>query len=298
MANKKVNRASAILLAALLVAAAAPAADPYRVTIDLRPDVTALGDEDSDVSFDAAARLLALGDVVLPALAAALANEPPPVRVGVVDVLRQLRAPRASALLVQAAGDRDAAVRAAAVMALGLTKTETGSAVVEQALNDPDADVRHAAIAACGQLCDSPSAIDAVLDVALRNPPGNPAGIAFVSIALSQDAARAARARRSADTRLVPLLAADVPAPRRLRAALLLAGLGDARAIAPLRELLADASLAAARPQMAMALGGLREPAAVEALRGLTADPALKPLACQALANLASQHVAGAAPCR
>jgi HEAT repeat protein len=297
LANKKVNHASAVLLVAMVLTGAARAADPYVVTIDLRRDITALGDEDSDISFDAAARLLALGDVVLPALTAALASEPAPVRVGVVDVLRQLHAPQASALLVQAAGDRDAAVRAAAVMALGLSNDKAGSAAVEHALDDRDADVRRAATAACSKLCGSPTAIDTVLGVALRDPPGNPAGIAFVSIALSTDAARAAVARRAVEARVVPLLAADTPAQHRLQAALLLAGLGDARAIAPLRGLLADPVVAAARPQIAMALGGLREPAAVEALRGLTADPALRPLACQLLANLAQQQVAGAAPC-
>jgi HEAT repeat protein len=298
LANKKVNRASAILLAGMLAAAAVHAADPYVVTIDLRPDITALGDEDSDVSFDAAARLLALGDVVLPALAAALASEPDPVRVGVVDVLRQLRAPQAAALLVQAAGDRDAAVRAAAVTALGLSNAQAGSATVEGALTDPDAGVRRAAITACSKLCGTPQAIDTVLGVALRDPPGNPASTAFVSIALSGDTGRATLARRSAEARAVPLLAADVAAPQRLQAALLLAGLGDARAIAPLRALLADDRIATARPQMAMALGSLREPAAAEALRSLTVDPALRPLACQALANLAAQHVAGATPCQ
>ncbi|MDX2169566.1 MAG: HEAT repeat domain-containing protein [Deltaproteobacteria bacterium] len=291
------NRASVVLLGVLIVATAGHAVDPYVVTIDLRADIAALGDEDGDVSYDATARLVALGDVVLPALAAALAGEPAPVRTGVVDVLRQLKAPQAAALLVQATADRDAAVRADAVMALGLTNAAAGAAAVERALGDPDASVRRAAIAACSRLCTSPQAIDTVLTAALRDPPGNPATIAFVTIALSPDSPRAAAAHRAVEARVVPLLAADVAAPQRLQAALLLAALGDARAIAALRVLLGDPRLAAARPQMAMALSTLREPAAVEALRELAADPALRPLVCQALANLASQQVAGATPC-
>jgi len=88
-------------------------ADRYRVTIDLGPSIRALGADDLFESGPAEDRIVAIGPAALPALEAALDDESPAVRVGVVGVLNLLAVPARVPLLMKAATDSAEDVRAA-----------------------------------------------------------------------------------------------------------------------------------------------------------------------------------------
>jgi len=267
--------------------------DRYRIDVDLRPDIAALGSDDLDESAPAEARLVAIGAPALPALAAALAEESEAVRIGVVEVLREIGPPDASPLLLRAAADATPAVRREAVMALGLTGDRSGTDTVERALGDPDPRVRAAAITACSTLCRSPRAIEKLLDIAVQGAPR--AMTSLTTILLDDDAARADAARQAVRAAAVPLLDGAAPAERRLPAALLLGQTGDVRAVPVLQAALSESLGLAVQTQIVIALTRIRDPAAVVALRQAAGDAALRPLACRSLATLAEQQVVGAA---
>jgi len=278
--------------------AAAADSDPYRVCIDLAPDIQMLTSDDLFESGPASDRLVALGAPALPALDAALRREPPAVRAAVVGVLREMAIAEVVPLLVRSAGDRDDEVRREALLALGALAATAGTPLVEAALNDPSRSVRAAALAACGSLCQSPAALDRLVDVAVDG--GEPAAYQAVTRALNHaDAPRAAVVRQAVVTRAAPRAAdAAAPALDRLRAAALLAAAGDARAVPVIRSLSLAPQAPPFRFYAILALSGVPTPDSVAALRELAQDATLRPAACNALGTLAAKQVAGAEAAR
>ena len=276
----------AVVLLAACAARVAASAPSYVVEIDLSREIGAPGSDDPFVSQPAVEHLVALGPATLPALAAALRHEPPEVRAGVVDVVRQFEDPAAVALLVEAAGDRDASVRAAALIALGLGRDTAGRAVVEAALRDPDPRARRSAMLACATLCASPEAFTRLTELALGGGEGAHARQSLMTAVADPDPARGARARAAIAAQALPALTSSDPA-RRLDAALTAALIGDPRVV----PLLADAmrqGMPAVAPQAALALGGVPTPEAVAVLAGAARgpEPAVANAACVSLHRL------------
>ncbi len=282
----------ALLMAASLVRAGEPAGS-YVVEVDLTHEIHALGSDDPFVSEPAVERLVALGPLTLPALATALRQEPAEVRAGVVDVVRQFDDPAAVALLIEAAGDRDAQVRANAVLALGLGGNAEGRAVVEASLRDPDVTARRSAVAACATLCTSAAAFTRLTQLALGDGTGPMARASLMTAVADANPERAARARTAIAADAVPRLA-DADPTRRLDAALTAALIGEPRVIPILTDAL-RAGAAAVAQQAALALGGVPTPEAVAVL----ADAALgnaagvSNAACISLQRLQARAVPG-----
>src|SRR5262249_35702989 len=136
-------------------------------TIDLAPEIHALGSDDLFESDPAEAKIVGLGSAALPALGAALEREPPAVRVGVVGALARLHTPDTPPLLVAAARDPADDVRAAATAALTGLGEAAGREAVEAALDDPSARVRLYAARACAALCSSPPGLARLVEIAL-----------------------------------------------------------------------------------------------------------------------------------
>ncbi|MCW5893008.1 MAG: HEAT repeat domain-containing protein [bacterium] len=166
------RRASAPVLAAVVALAgcggdASPPPDPYRVVIDVGPQIRAFG-EDTASADEAGDQLAQLGVPVIPALAAALGREPRDVRVKAVEVLAAIEAPESvPPLLAAARDDADPDVRADALRALGVLADPRARPLLEERLADPDPTVRVGAIMGCATLCTSEAAVARLTDVAL-----------------------------------------------------------------------------------------------------------------------------------
>src|SRR5262245_16967071 len=112
----------------------------YVVTIDVsgsirRLDPDAPGDGDAD---EAAERLAGAGDVVVPTLESALAQEGQPVRLGIVEVLAAIESDRADEVLARVGGtDPVPEVRATALLRLGATGKPLARRALESGLDDP-----------------------------------------------------------------------------------------------------------------------------------------------------------------
>ena len=294
------QRVIALAVSAALpaVCAAAAEGDPYRVCIDVAPDIQMLTSDDLFDSGRASDRLVALGAPALPALDAALRREPAAVRVAIVGVLREMAIAEVVPLLMRSAGDTDDGVRREAFLGLGALKAAAGAPLVEAALSDPSPPVRNAAIAACAELCQSPAALDTLVKVATDGGP--PAAYQAVTRIVSDAAApRAAVVRRAIAARAAPRAIDEAaPALDRLRAAALLAAVGDARAVPVIRSLSLAPQAPPFRFYAVLALAGVPAPETVAALRELAQDAALRPAACNALGALAAKQVAGAAAAR
>lgn len=292
------RRVPVMLLAVLLAAgrgAAAHAAE-YVLQLDLRADVRALGSDDPFISESSAERLVALGEPVLPVLAAALEREDAATRAGVVDVLRQIPGPGAAASLRRAARDPDPTVRADALMALGLRGQSEGRDAVAAALADRDPSVRRAAALACSSLCATPAALARLVDLAIADPDGSPALASLETIVA--DERRRAAATAAIEAGALPALTE----PRRgeherLQAALTVALIGRAEAVPLLAAALAPGGPQGRAVRAALALGRIPAPAAVAALTQPAGDPdgGLRAAACVSLSRLDRDGVAGAA---
>ena len=147
---------------------ATPTADPYVVTIDVRPWIVALRSDDLFQVDPAIERLAALGDHALPALQAALRNEGRLTKVNIVEVLRDIHTPATAPLLIEAAADEDEEVRHDAIAALGRLGDPRGGPALETALDDPVIGVRRAAVMGCLSLCTSPRALRRLVQMSLE----------------------------------------------------------------------------------------------------------------------------------
>jgi HEAT repeat protein len=288
----------ALALLLCLAAGCGGSAPDYRVTTDLGPAIHALGGDDLEQSDPAADRIAALGPEAIPALATALAREPPAVRLGVVDVLGRIEAPGALALLAGvAAHDRDVEVRAMAIRTLGGHPGEEERVVVETALSDPEARIRLEAAGACAALCTTPSALARLVTLALRDQPlanGVAAHAALVRMLAGPDHALSEQARAAIRAQVPVALGGD--GETALRAALLASDVGDPSG----REVLARAvrgdAPAVLRLQAVHALGTVGTDAEVPLLAALDGQPGFGEYAYDALRRLAGRGVGGAQP--
>lgn len=281
-------------VAGLATAAAAAAEDPYRVCIDVAPDIRQLASDDLFESGPASDRLVALGAPALPALDAALQREPAAVRIAVVGVLREMAIAEVVPLLLRSAGDTDEGVRREAILGLATLGAAAGTPLVEAALSDPVPAVRRAALVACGALCQSPAAFAALVTAATDG--GDMAAYQTATQVIREGGeARAALVRRAIEARAVPRIGDErAPPADRLRAAALLAAAGDARAVPVIRALSLAPQAPPFRFYAILALAGVPTPDTVAALRELAQDAALRPAACNVLGALAAKQVDGA----
>lgn len=274
--------------------------DGYRVTIDLGSTIRDLGNEDLFESDAAEDRLVALGPVVLPALAVALETEPAAVRVGVVEVLSQIRVQESGPLLLRAAKDPDQEVRRDALLAIGFLADTRGRAVVEAALHDPSPAVFTTAATACATLCRSPEAFGRLVEIAVHEPPVTritAPRLTLVTVLRGGEQDRAEAVREAIRIHALPLLGRRAePLHERTRAALLAADLGEHAAEPVLCEAVRHAHDSYLRVQAILALGTMGEGAAAFVLNELIESPdtALRAHACQALKRISERGVAAA----
>ncbi len=286
-------------------AAPSPGAEPtpanaYRITVDLGSWIRALGTDDLFASEPAADALVALGPAAIPALAVALERESPAIRVGVVDVLERMGDAGAVPPLIRAARDPDEDVRVEALLALGSLGDERARPVVEAALNDADSRIYRAAAVACGSVCRSPRALNRLVDLAL----GERTAFAMAgprnslrALSSGADKSRAEAVRRAIEKKASPLLAHGGDVDARARAGLLLADVGDPAGRAALCAAVEQTKDPLFAGEAIAALGRIGDPSVVPALRRASSGPnrQLRAAACQALKNLASRSVQGAA---
>jgi HEAT repeat protein len=294
-------RGGGAFLAAALTALACgccarrPPAPAYSVTVDLTASIRDLGSDDLFVSEPAAELLVALGAAALGPLDLALRNEPHAVRLGVVDVVKQIGGTASVPPLLRAAADADAEVRANAILALGSIGDRRAARTVEEALEDGSVEVRRAAAAACASLCASPEAIRRLVAVALseRSVFGmSPARESLRRMLAGADRARASEAERAIGDAAPPALAA-ADADQRGRAALLLADAGDRRAVPFLVYAAEHAADPLLRVQAIVMLQAVGNASTVAALARIVRrdDMQLRSLACQTLGSLAARGV-------
>lgn len=288
---------AALLLASSCARLAAP--DPYRVTVDVTPDIRALGSDDLFEQDEAAGKLVALGTDALPALAAALERETPAVRVGVVEVLDRLRAPEAVPLLIRAAHDPAEDVRYDALQSVGNTGDPRGRPVVEAALEDARPRIRLAAAKACATLCASPPAVARLVEMAIADQPlpnGSWARASLVAMLNGKDAMLAGGVRSAIERLALPRLEAGRPLEERARAALLAAEVGNPASWQALADAARDATDIHLRLHAAYALGKVADVRAVPALEKLLveSDAQVAYYVYDALNRMAARGVSGA----
>jgi len=271
---------------------------PYRVTVDLTPEIRALGSEDLFESDPAEAKIAALGPAALPALGQALEREPPAVRVGVVGVLARLRTPETAPLLVAAVRDSAEDVRAAAIDALAGLGEARGREAVEAALDDPSGRVRLYAARACAALCSSPTALARLVEIALDDE-GFPT-TSWARASLRELLGRDNEARAAASRAALARLPEANPIEARARAALLLADLGDPTGCEALAETAQHASMPQLRVYAIYSLGEVGNETSVPALAALLGDPTptVRSYAYDALGKLGGRGIAAAAQAR
>lgn len=296
------TRGAALLVAVALVAACdrAPSrhADPYVVQVDVGPQIRAFGEE-TVTADEAAEQLESMGPGVIPALAAALEREPKDVRQKAVEVLATIGGPETvPPLLAAAQGDADEDIRADALRGLGAIGDERGRVLLERALADPNLTIRVGGIMGCATLCTSPTAIDRLADIAVRDADAMVATAARTTLAAlrrkgpaEDGAVREAVARRRPSA-LPPNAGPD----QRALAALLASDIDRAAGAPALVAALGEASSPVQR-QVAWRLGAIGDADAVPALGKLleVQDETVRPYAWDALVKLRDRGVTPAA---
>jgi HEAT repeat protein len=265
------------------------------VQLRLGETIRQLGSDDLDVESRAQNRLTAIGAPALPALAAAMRQEAPPVRVGVVEVVSEMEGTAAADILIAAVKDSSDEVRADAALALRLRRGSAVEAALIATLDDPSARVRQRAAVACGQACASEAGIGALLRHGLSDPDPVAAWAAAASLIRI----------REGDPALVhsvdAAIAADAPAAlsesevaHQERAAVLLATIGDQRAIPILERLVNSRDDNRVRLRAIYALGSVGGPSAVPVLQALLNEPPMAGYAYDALRRAGERGVPGA----
>ena len=209
----------------------------YAVTLDVAPLIRQLDAETTLDADEAAEQLAHLGEPVIATLEAALATEPKPIRLGLLEALAQMESPRALAVIARVAHeDGDPEVRGNAVLKLGESAQASVGPALEVALNDPSPLVSHTAAVVCGALCTTPAAIDRMIDIALGALPDvellRMRGC-VARLLESHDAAAVRHAHDRLLERTAIILASSESIDRRARAALfaMQAGASDAEPV-------------------------------------------------------------------
>jgi len=284
-----------LALASALVGACTEDRDVSVVRLDLGESIRALGSDDLEVASAAGNKLAAIGAPALPALSAALRQGPETVRIGIIEVLEEMGGEDIMPLLVGALDDPAEQVRADAAMAL---RTHGGPAVEQalvRALDDPSATVRQRAVVGCRSACRSVESVQALVRHALDDPAA-PVGWAAVKRLEQLRAGGDQAVAGSVDAAVVASapLGLDRPdAGQRVRAAVLLATAGDARAM-PVLQAAAEQGDTRLRLQAIYALGVVGGAEAIPVLQTVRAEPAVAVYAHDALRRAAGRGVAGA----
>jgi HEAT repeat protein len=266
----------------------APEASPYVVTTDVTPWIRALESDDLFETQPAVAGLAALGPAVIPALERAFKTETTPVRVGIVEVLSDLRVPETLPLLLRAARDPEPEVRADALDALGRLRDEQGREAVEAGLGDSDMSVVTAAARACVDLCRSREAMEALVHHALAG-----AGAAYqslVAILRAGNAEQSAAAREAVNDLTPEVIESDANPEMRVRAALVLVEVSPERALPLVRDCAVNGSQPLLRMQAIAALGAAGTQRDAQVLKDLYNSPS-GPFARRAGCNAMRQMV-------
>ncbi len=286
------------IAAAGAAAAGPPPESPYRIALDLRPAIQALGTDDLFEREPAETLLVALGAAALPALEHALEAEPEAVRVGVVEVLEQIDSDEVSSLLLESLErDRSPAVRRAAILALGPLADPRARGPIEAALRDESPAIVAAAAEACAFVCRSSEALDRIVARALEAEPAVQMSVPRLSLRrMLADPERSALAREAIERAASSRLESASPG-QRIRLALLLADARDPRAAGLLARALEPGAAEWLRVQALLALGEVGDAAAAKRVAGRRArleTRALQAAACRALERLAEREVDGA----
>lgn len=270
--------------------------DPYVVRIDLRQTIRALGSDDLDAASEAESRLLALDEAALPALDAGLRDEPEAVRVGAIETLASMHGDEVARLLVRALQDPAEEVRTDAAMALRLHRGLAVEQALVRALGDSSQAVRQRAALACGASCRTPASVSPLLACALGDEAqavGWAATTSLGSLRASGDEALAAAVDAAVRTAAPAQLRQD-EAERRVRAAILLAMIGDGQGAPVLESLAEERADPRLRLRVLHALGEVGGPGAVAPLRGALTEPGVAVYAHDALRRAAGRGVPGA----
>jgi HEAT repeat protein len=299
MDKKRTPRWTALLLVALGAAMAAatdepadPAADPYVVTINVRPWIEALRSDDLFQVDPAIESLSALGEHGLPALQAALRNEGRLAKVNIVEVLRDIHTPATVPLLIEAAADQDEEVRHDAIEALGRVGDPRGRPALEAALSDPAASVQRAAVRGCLSLCTSPQALRRLVEKSLEKRTSANARTSLGRVATDQKIH--AQIRTLSDEIAVPVMN-DTGSPNRFNAALMVADSGNPAALPVLRECVDRQTQPLLAVMCVQALGSLATDPAIAILAEVArtgSEGLVRPAACKVLTRLARSNPA------
>jgi HEAT repeat protein len=270
--------------------------NPYLLEIDLSGSLHDLASDDLDVSSRAASRLEAIGAPVLPALAVALQREPKEVRLGVVEVLSEMGDEGVTPLLAGAVADPDAEVRVDAAFALRAHPGAVAEQALLRALGDPDPTVRRNAATACGAACRSAAAARALVGCALDDSASSVGWAAVVALdRLRTTGAPALEATVDAAVSAgAPAHLGRTDVEPRVRAAVLLAVMGDGRAAPVLEAAVTGLHDPRERLRAIYGLGFVAGPGGVPVLRGLLAEPGISAYARDALRRAAERGVTGA----
>jgi len=280
---------------ALCALALACGGDDHRQTLelDVAPIVADLGADDLDVRERAVERLVAIGPPVLPALQAALRDEPPAVRLGAVEVLGAFETSEVAATLAEVAEhDPDADVRYEALVTLGGRDDVAAARAALHAMADEQANVVLGGIGACAVACRDAEGFGRLVELALHAPlPNGLVARSTIGKLLldDRDPARSAILRTAVTDRVPLLLDAATPPDVRLRAALLASDLGDPAALDALLAWVPEAG-GALRAHVVWGLGQVGDARAVPILVELAPTP-ISPYAYDALRRIAARGV-------
>jgi HEAT repeat protein len=266
------------------------------VTVDTKPWIDDLGTDDLFRFDPAADKLAALGDAAVPALAAAFDGGDAQLRLGVVEVLRDIGTPAAHPLLLRAASDSDQEVRADAILALGVLRVEDGTAIVEHALGDENPRINRAAAVACRSVCRSEEGMRHLARIAVHGEPAI-AKTARESVhGLLGREDRADRARAAVESIAATQLDSRVDPITRVRAALLLVEIDTQRALPWLRYFVESGDHPLVQFDAFLAIGKYGGSEEVPFLVRLRDEPE-RPMtasACKALGLMAKRGIEGA----
>ena len=164
-----------VLWVAVLLAMSSPCeatdASPYRVSIDLRPRILELGNEDAFEREPAEVLFEALGKEAIPALRLALQREDEPVRLGVIEVLAAVDGAEATQILLATTrNDSSVDVRGAALEGLIVRGDEEADDEISRALAAEDPRLYRVALGGCGRPCTNPEELDRIVALAFREP--------------------------------------------------------------------------------------------------------------------------------
>lgn len=271
-----------------------PLPTPARsVTVDLSADIAALGSDDLFESEPALDRIVAIGEPTVPVLADAFETEPPAVRAGIVEALKRIGGSEATDVLLIAGHDRDTQVRYDAVLVLGDLDDPRGREPIETALDDLEPRIRLAGVAACARLCSSQSALERLVDMAIRDdlPIGIAARASLVRMLASEERARSERAGAAIRAGAVGVIDGEDVLAHRTRAALLLADIGDERAAPVLIDAVGELDSPHLRTRAVYALGDVGDASAIPAVLEVLHGGAFAFYGYDALRRLAERQV-------